>query len=538
MEEFKWWQDGIIYQVYPRSFSDSNNDGIGDLTGIMNRLDYFSNLDIDAIWLSPIYPSPDVDFGYDVSDYYAIDPRYGTMQDFDRLLVEAHRKNIRIILDMVLNHTSDKHPWFQQSRLSRENAYSDWYLWRDPLQNGKPPNNWQSRTGGGGWEFDPQRGQYYFHMFYKQQPDLNWRNPEVCKAMMDILHFWLEKGVDGFRFDVFNVFYKDKNFSNNPPKLGIRKFDCQQHVFDCDQPEMIPVLEEIRSLMDGYGDRFSVGEPFLSTPEKAAKYSAPGRLNTAFNFDFLTCPWKPDKFLQTILNFNQILETESWPTCVLNNHDTRRSASRFTRGEDDRLLKAAAALLLTQRGTPFLYYGEEIGMRDVQLQKSEIKDPVGLHYWPFYKGRDGCRSPMQWDASENGGFSKASPWMKVHSDYPFRNIADQQENSTSLFNFYRRLIQLRKENEALRRGAFIPLTFIPRKILAYLRQTEKQTIIVVINFSWRPIKFFLGSGLAQEKWRLMLSSKREELDNLKKNIIELGAFEATILEQSPTHGEA
>lgn len=537
MDESLWWRDGVIYQIYPRSFSDSNNDGFGDLNGIINKLGYLSNLGVDALWLSPIHPSLDVDFGYDVSDYYAIDSRYGTMNDFDRLMVDAHKKNIRIILDMVLNHTSDQHPWFQQSRLSRDNAYSDWYLWRESLPNGKPPNNWQSMTGGGGWEFDPLREQYYFHMFYKQQPDLNWRNPAVCKAMMDILRFWLEKGVDGFRFDVFNVFFKDKDFKNNPRKLGIRKFDCQHHVFDCDQPDLIPGLEEIRKLMDSFGDRYSVGEPFLPTPEKAAKYSAPGRLNAAFNFEFLTCSWKPDKFLQTILYSDQILDQESWSTYVLNNHDNKRSASRFTRGEDDRMLKAAAALLLTQRGTPFLYYGEEIGMRNVRLQKSEIKDPVGLHYWPFYIGRDGCRSPMQWNASENGGFSKASPWMKVHPDHPFRNVADQQENSISLFNFYKRLIQLRKENAALRRGAFIPLTYNPRKILAYLRQTGDQTILVVINFSWHPVKFFLGTVLARENWQLLLSSKREVLDNLKKDVFELSAYEAIILKQSPNPGD-
>ncbi|MHC1785144.1 MAG: alpha-glucosidase [Anaerolineaceae bacterium] len=531
--DFPWWRDGVIYQIYTRSFLDSNNDGLGDLRGIISRLDYLSDLGISAIWLSPIHPSPDVDFGYDVSDYYAIDPRFGSMADFEELLGKAHQKGLRIILDMVLNHTSDQNPWFQQSRKSRDNIFSDWYLWRDPSIQGKAPNNWQSMVGGSGWEFEPRRGQYYFHMFYKQQPDLNWRNPIVKQTMMDILRFWLEKGVDGFRFDIFNVFFKDKNFCGNPLKIGLRGFDRQEHIHDIDQPEMLPQVEEIRQLMDGYESRYSVGEPFLPTPEKAARYSAPGRFNAAFNFDIINCPWKPDQFLQRIEDWENLLGRDVWPSYVFNNHDNKRSSSRLTRGEDDRILKAAAALLLTQKGTPYMYYGEEIGMRDVSVKRSEIQDPVGRRYWPFYRGRDGCRSPMQWNDQKFAGFSEFQPWMKIHADFRERNVAGQKANPYSLFSFYRTLIRLRTDKEALRCGMFMPLTFNPRRVLAYLRQTEDQTIMVVINFSRRPVKFFLGSSLARQNWQLLLSSKRNVLDNLDRNVLQLGSYEAEILEQIP-----
>ena len=286
---------GIIYQIYPRSFADSNGDGIGDLPGITTRLDHLVDLGVDAIWLSPIYPSPDVDFGYDITDYRSIDPRFGRMEDFDRLLEEAHRRGIRIILDLVLNHTSDQHPWFQASKASRDNPYRDWYIWQDGKRR-SPPNNWESRFGGRAWELDPASGQYYYHMFYKQQPDLNWQNPKVRQAVLDMISFWLEKGVDGFRLDVFNAFFKHPGFLDNPPRLGLRGFDRQRHIYDTDQPEMLPFLAELRSLLDSYPDRYAVGETFLSDPQKAARYCGPDRLHGAFNFDLTRCPWRQPGF--------------------------------------------------------------------------------------------------------------------------------------------------------------------------------------------------------------------------------------------------
>jgi alpha-glucosidase len=526
-----WWRDGAIYQIYPRSFADTTGVGVGDLNGILLHLDYLQELGIDAIWLSPIYPSPDVDFGYDVSDYTAIDPRFGTMCDFDRLVAEAHRRNIRIVLDLVLNHTSDQHAWFQASRKSRENKYSNWYMWRDPAPGGRPPNNWQSVFGGSGWEYEPARGQYYFHMFYKQQPDLNWRSPEVRQAILDVFRFWLERGVDGFRLDVFNVYFKHADYLDNPGKLGLRGFDRQHHLYDINQPELIPLLAEIRQLLDSFPERYVVGETFLSSPQVAARYTNADLLHASFNFEFMAWRWQSNLFLRAIQRWEEALPSDSWPNYVLNNHDVRRSASRYGKGEDDERLKVAAALLLTQRGTPFLYYGEEIGMRDIPINRAEIKDPIGKRYWPLYKGRDGCRSPMQWDDTSNAGFSTGKPWLPVNQNYTFRNVAAQRADPNSLFHFYRRLLALRREYPALVDGMFLPLTYDPRVVLGYLRQTAEQTILVALNFSGRPVPLVLGSEMTRANWQLLLSNRRETLDANPGSSLRLAPNEACILLQ-------
>lgn len=526
-----WWRDGVIYQIYPRSFADSDQDGLGDLNGITARLDYLAELGVDAIWLSPVYPSPDVDFGYDVSDYIDIDRRYGTLADFDRLVQQAHQHGIRIVMDLVLNHTSDQHPWFQQSRASKDNPYRDWYLWRDAKPGGGPPNNWWSVFGGRAWEYDPATGQYYYHMFYKEQPDVNWHNPEVRRELINIFRFWAERGVDGFRLDVFNLYFKDALFRDNPPRLGLRGYDRQRHVYDCDQPEMMPLLAEIRQLMDSYPERYAVGETFDSNAEKAARYCAPGLLHASFNFEFLRSPWQPRRFLEAIQRWEHTLAPDSWPTYVMNNHDTPRSATRYGRGEDDERLKVGAALLLTQRGTPYLYYGEEIGMRDIAVRRSEIKDPIGKRYWPFYKGRDGCRAPMQWNDSPYAGFSAVKPWLPPHPNYPQRNAAAQIADEHSLFHFYRKLIRLRRELPALRRGLFQPLTFEPRALLAYLRQTGDQTVLVALNFSRRPVRLHLSPALARRRWRLLLSNRRQELPEFSTAALLLQPEEACLLLQ-------
>ncbi len=531
MSQYLWWRDGCIYQIYPRSFVDSNGDGIGDLNGITARLDYLAGLGVDAIWLSPINPSPDVDFGYDVSDYTAIDPKYGTMQDFDRLVAEAHARGIRVVLDLVLNHTSDQHAWFVQSRSGRDNPYRDWYLWADPAPGGGVPNNWESVFGGKGWEWDAASGQYYFHMFYKEQPDLNWRNPAVRQAMLDVFRFWLERGVDGFRLDVFNVYFKDAALRSNPPKFGIRGFDRQRHMYDVDQPEMEPLLAEIRALLDHYAERYAVGETFESTPQLAARYCRPGLLHGTFNFKFLQNRWNPAGFLRSIQEWEGALDSDSWPTWVLNNHDVRRAGTRYSpRGNDERL-KLLAGLLLTLRGTPFLYQGEEIGMRDIPIKRSEIRDPIGRRYWPIYPGRDGCRSPMQWDSSANAGFTSGAPWLPVHANAAERNVEEQQGDPDSLLNFYRRLLSLRRANPALRRGMFQPVTFTPKKILAYLREDANQTVLVAMNFGGRTHRLVLGSELARRRWRLLLSNKREHLDAEQFALLALRPNEVCILEQ-------
>lgn len=516
MDDFLWWRDGVIYQIYPRSFADSDGDGLGDLPGVISRLDYLADLGIDAIWLSPIYPSPDKDFGYDVSDYQDVDPRFGSLADFDRLVTEAHRRGIRIVLDLVLNHCSDQHPWFQESRSSLENPRRDWYLWRPPARPGfplnlipgarRPPNNWQACFGGQAWEYDPATGQYYLHLFTREQPDLNWRNPDVRRAMLDVFRFWMERGADGFRLDVFNAYFKHPDLPDNPPKFGLRGFDRQRHLHEMDQPEMMPFLNEMRLLLDSYPERYAVGETYLATPEKTISYCGPNKLHAAFSFDFtsggLSYPWNPRWVMERIVEREKVFGAAGiWPTTVMSNHDLPRAAARYSRGGDDAGARLAMALLLTLRGTPFMYYGEEIGMRDISLHRSEILDPPGKRYWPFFKGRDGCRSPMQWDGTPNAGFSTAKPWLPVHPDYTRRNVAAQRDDPASLFNFTRKLLALRREHPALRRGDFLPLE-TPPGVLAYLRRTGTQSILVALNFSGRKVKITLPEG----EWSLLFTS--------------------------------
>ena len=503
MNEFVWWRDGVIYQIYPRSFSDSNGDGIGDLAGITSRLDYLADLGIDALWLSPFYPTPDKDFGYDISNYVAVDPRFGTLADFDRLVAEAHRRGIRLILDLVLNHTSDQHSWFLESRSSRNNPKRDWFIWKDQ------PNNWQACFGGQAWEYDEITGQHYLHLFTKEQPDVNWRNPEVRKAQLDVFRFWMERGVDGFRLDVFNAYFKHPDLPDNPPKFGLRGFDRQRHIYDIDQPEMNPFLNEMRQLLDSYPERYAVGETYFATLQKTVSYCGADKLHAAFSFDFTSMdlllpiyPWNPGWVMDQIIKREEAFNAAGiWPTTVMSNHDLPRAASRYARGENDAQSFLAMTLLLTLRGTPFMYYGEEIGMRDIQLRRNEILDPPGKKYWPIYKGRDGCRSPMQWNDSTFAGFSTAKPWLPNHPNYTRRNVSSQQADPDSLINFTKKLLALRKEIPALRGGNFSPLK-TPQGMLAYLRQTEDQTVLVGLNFSRGKAKFSLPDG----DWRILLTS--------------------------------
>lgn len=483
-DKYLWWKDGIIYQIYPRSFADSNADGIGDLAGITSRLDYLNDLGVDAIWLSPAFPSPQADFGYDVSNYIDIDPMFGTLKDYDRLIREAHKRKIHVIMDLVLNHTSDEHSWFIESRKSRDNPFRDWYIWRNPNPKGGEPNNWYSVFGGKAWKFDPATGQYYLHLFHEKQPDLNWRNPKVQKAILDVLKFWLDRGTDGFRLDVFNAYFKHPDLPDNPKKFGgLRGFERQEHFYDGDQPEMILVLQKFRKLLDKYPERYVVGETFFSTPEKAAFYSGDDRLHAAFNFSLLEPKWEPRRYLNAIRDWDRIAGSKVWPSYVLNNHDSSRSVTRWKDGFDDSCAKVGAVMLLTLRGTPFLYYGEEIGMRDIRLKRSEIMDPPGKRYWPLYKGRDGCRSPMQWDATPQAGFGKTQPWLPVHPNYTTRNVAAQLKQPESLLNVYKRLIALRRGNLALRRGDFVVVEQADPECLVYQRIHGKQRMLIALNFS-------------------------------------------------------
>jgi alpha-glucosidase len=529
-KEFLWWRDGVIYQIYPRSFADSNGDGIGDLPGIIGKLDYLVELGVDGIWLSPINPSPDKDFGYDVADYFDIDPKYGTLADFDRLLKEAHKRNLHIIMDLVLNHTSDQNAWFQASRSSRDNPYRDWYIWRENPKGKKyPPNNWQSIFGGKAWQYDEKTEQWYYHMFVKEQPDLNWRNPDVYKKMMDVFRFWLDKGVDGFRLDVFNEYFKDDQFRNNPTKAGLRAFDRQKHIYDGNRPEMKSTVRDIRAITDKYSERYVVGETFIASLEEATQFCGDNKLHANFDFSFTSSPWKAGRFYRVITSWDNLLTAnDAWPNYVLNNHDVPRSATRFTHGEKDDRLKVAATMLLTLRGTPYMYYGEEIGMRDIKLKRSELQDPVGIHYWPLPVGRDGCRSPMQWNETENAGFSKGKPWLKIHPNFPKRNVAAQKKEPDSLFNFYKRLLTIRKTNPVFQKGSFMPLTYEPRKLLAYLRKYENQTALVVLNFSPRKVRLMLGPNLRGDSWQLLTSSKRDQVPQIKSGWLPLLGYEASV----------
>jgi alpha-glucosidase len=495
MKDYLWWKDGVIYQIYPRSYYDSTGDGIGDIPGIIRKLDYIADLGVDAIWLSPIFPSPDADFGYDVRDYFDVDPKFGTMADFERLLEEAHRRAVRVILDLALNHTSEEHPWFQDARQSRVSTYRDHYIWASPKPGGKPPNNWGSVFGGSAWTYDEASGEYYLHLFYPEQPDVNWRNPRVREAMLDVFRFWCDKGVDGFRLDVFNVYYKHASLRDNPrrlipsPPYG-RMFDWQEHIYDYDQPEIAPLLAEIRHILDSYPERYAVGETFPGDAEAAARYSTPGQLHAAFNFEFAHCPWSARRFLRAIGRWERLLGAEQWPTYVLGNHDLSRPASRYRVKRNDNRLKVAAAMLLSLRGTPFIYYGDEIGMRDLPIRsKKEVLDPVGRRFWPLFKGRDGCRSPMQWTAGRNAGFSEGRPWLPVHENYMERNVASQLSDPESILNFYRSLLRLRRKHIALRRGALTLLTRTPRSILAFRRESQEETLFVILNFGDRAVRF-------------------------------------------------
>jgi alpha-glucosidase len=508
-DDYLWWRDGIIYQIYPRSFHDSNNDGFGDLAGITSRLDYLADLGVDAIWLSPIYPSPDKDFGYDVSDYLGIDPRYGTMQDFENLLLQAHQRGIHIILDLVLNHTSNEHPWFEQSRSSIDNPYRGWYMWHPGKGAGKLPNNWQASFGGNAWEFDSQTGEYYFHLFTKEQPDLNWRNTEVRNEMLNVFRFWLNKGVDGFRLDVFNVFFKDAELRDNPPRFGIRGFDRQKHIYDANRPEMFPLVEEICGIVDEYLEKYVVGETYLATPEETVDYTGEKKLHAAFNFTMLSKPWNAVKFAQAIIKWDDLNQGRQWPNQVLNNHDVKRSSTRYNFDVEDRLAKVAATLMLTLRGTPFLYYGEEIGMRDISLSRKEILDPPGRKYWPFYKGRDGCRSPMQWNADVNAGFSESKPWLPVHPKFKQRNVSAQLGDPNSLLSYYKKLIHLRHTLECLRRGSFKMVESLPASILGYTRDLSGTRILILLNFRLKKVHFTLPEGYDMDHYRILINSLPE-----------------------------
>jgi alpha-glucosidase len=502
-----WWQRGVVYQVYPRSFADSNGDGVGDLPGLIDKLDYLNDgtersLGIDAIWLSPIHPSPGFDVGYDVADYDAIDPVFGTLDDFERLVAEAHRRGIRVMLDLVMNHTSSTHRWFEESRRDPGGPYGDWYLWRDGVRDrlgrlGKP-NNWASFFGGSAWTWDDVRGQFYMHTFLPEQPDLNWRNPAVRTEMLRMVRRWLERGVDGFRLDVFNAFFKDAALRSNPRRLfGRRPYDRQVHLYDKDRPELIDFLAEFRALVDSFPGRMTVGELFSADPALAPRLSSSRHL--VFDFELIRQRWEARRFADASEKHEQRFGPDGWPTIVLSNHDQSRQASRLAPDADpttsDEIARAAASLELTLRGTPFLYYGEEIGARDVPVPWAEIIDPPAkrggrlvrrlVPWW----NRDQARSPMPWGDGPNGGFSAGRPWLRMAPDVGARTVELQDRDARSVLATYRRLLWLRRRHPALQIGRYRALDTTSRELYVYERSTADETIIVAVNFGTSAARF-------------------------------------------------
>ncbi|HEY7623499.1 MAG TPA: alpha-amylase family glycosyl hydrolase [Candidatus Limnocylindria bacterium] len=490
-----WWREGVFYQIYPRSFQDSNGDGVGDLNGIIERLDHLNDgtpasLGIDAIWLSPFYRSPMADFGYDVSDYRDVDPTFGSLADFDRLLAEAHRLGIRVIVDIVPGHTSSEHPWFVSARASRESPTRDYFIWADPRPGGRPPNNWRAvfKRVGSAWTLDPGTGQYYLHHFLPEQPDLNWRNEKVRAEIDDVMRFWLDRGVDGFRVDVAAGLIRDERLRDNP-RFSFRGWPRRRN-WDLD--EVHDIHRRWRKVLDSYpGERMAVGEIGVRDLRRHVRYYGnDDELQLSFNFHFLEQPWIAERFRGVVEEWERLLPEHAWPDYTLSNHDRHRAVSRY--GSDR--AGVAAMMLLTLRGTPFIYYGEEIGMTDVPIPPMRVVD---------IDGRDPERTPMQWDASANAGFTSGEPWLPIAADHSRRNVAAQRDDPTSLFSFYRRLIWLRKSSAPLRRGSYRTMP-APRGVFAYAREADGERALVALNFTSAPASASLGEG----RGRILISTDR------------------------------
>jgi alpha-glucosidase len=486
----EWWKSAAIYQIYPRSFQDTNGDGVGDLPGITARLDDLKALGIDAIWISPIFPSPMADFGYDVADYCGIDPRFGTLADFDALLAAAHGRGMRVLLDFVPNHSSDQHPWFTESRSSRDNPKRDWYLWRDAKADGSPPNNWISDFGGSAWEWDAGTGQYYYHAFLKEQPDLNWRNPQVRAAMMDVLRFWFARGVDGFRIDVLWHMVKHGDFPDNPVnetwQAGEPDYTRVHQLHSTDQPEVHDIAGEMRAIADDYGARVLIGEIYLPAAKLLAYYGSAERpgVHLPFNFLLIGAPWDARHVDAIIREYEGGLPQGAWPNWVLGNHDRPRIATRV--GQDQ--ARVAMLLLLTLRGTPTLYYGDELGMEDVAIPPALVQDPRELRDPGIGLGRDPVRSPMAWDSSAHAGFGAADPWLPLHDDWAERNVAVQRDDPRSMWRLTQKLLELRRAHPALALGEYVPVD-AGGELIAYERRRGADRVLVVLNLSDRPQPF-------------------------------------------------
>lgn len=503
-----WWRGAVIYQIYPRSYQDTNGDGVGDLAGIIQRLPYVASLGVDAIWISPFFRSPMDDFGYDVSDYRDIDPMFGSLADFDALIDKAHALGVRIIIDLVLSHTSDQHPWFVESRASRDNPKADWYVWADAKADGSPPNNWFSIFGGSAWQWDGRRGQYYLHNFLRSQPDLNFHTPEVQDQLLDVARFWLDRGVDGFRLDTINFYVHDKQLRDNPPlpeserndtiAPSVNPYNFQDHLYDKTQPENLEFLRRLRGVMNEYPAVAAVGEVGESQrgTQVQAEYTSGGdKVQMCYDFAFLSGGVPPNG--QRVAEVIQIFEKaapDGWACWAFSNHDVPRHTSRWQLSPEAQ--RAYAALLMCVRGSACLYQGEELGLPEAEVDFDDLQDPYGKEFWPTYKGRDGCRTPMPWVRdNQHAGFSDSeqSPWLPVSSDHRDKAMAEQDGKPDSMLTFYRELIRFRAKFPALAKGSFDVISATPEH-LGILRKHESQDVLVAFNVSSGPVVVDLPDG--------------------------------------------
>ncbi|QFT75130.1 alpha-glucosidase [Ruegeria sp. THAF33] len=505
-----WWRGGVIYQIYPRSFQDSNGDGIGDLRGITARLDYIASLGVDAIWISPFFKSPMKDFGYDVSDYRDVDPMFGSLADFKALLDQAHAKGLRIMIDLVLSHTSDQHPWFSESRSSRENPKSDWYVWADPKPDGTPPNNWLSIFGGSAWQWDARRLQYYLHNFLTSQPDLNFHCPDVQDALLDVARFWLDLGVDGFRLDTINFYFHDKALRDNPAlpmdqrnatiAPAVNPYNHQDHLFSKSQPENIAFLERLRALTDEYEGRACLGEVGDAQRglEIMGEYtSGDKRMHMCYAFEFLEKRALTATYTKHVFDQLEAKAGDAWPCWAFSNHDVQRHVSRWNL--DVAAARQHAVLMMCLRGSACLYQGEELGLHEADVPFEKLQDPYGIEFWPEYKGRDGCRTPMVWAAQdEQSGFSTAEPWLPVSAQQAGQAVDRLEADPSSMLNHYRRAIALRHAHPALANGAQTGMTETG-SILSFVREDSHEQIFCAFNLGTDSAAFKLPEG----SWQVM-----------------------------------
>jgi len=499
-----WWRGAAIYQIYPRSFLDTNGDGIGDLPGILAKLDYVASLGVEALWISPFFKSPMADFGYDIADYCAVDPIFGTLADFDRVVAKAHGLGLKVMIDQVLSHTSDQHAWFEESRQSRDNPKADWYVWANARADGTPPNNWLSIFGGVAWQWEPRRGQYYLHNFLAQQPDLNFHNPDVQRVSLDSVRFWLERGVDGLRLDAINFCFHDAKLRDNPARPAHERkatgfkadnpYGYQWHRYNNTQPEMLPFIERLRQLLDEFPDVVSLGE--ISSDDSTAtvaEYTLPGRLHMGYSFELLSSESSPQHIRTTVENLRQ-RAPESWPCWTISNHDVERVVSRWGRSLPNlpHFATQLTALVCSLRGSVCVFQGEELGLGEADLPYESLRDPYGIAFWPAFKGRDGCRTPMPWDASPQAGFSTGAPWLPVPAQHRAVSVAAQEHDSTSALQGFRRLLAWRREHSLLITGD-IEFLATTDSILVFRRFDKSSAMLVAFNLSHAPASIALPS---------------------------------------------